>query len=63
MINLRWLLRMKRWSAHPPSPARVKLVFAILLACAALYGYDYLYGWPKFLTLDGAARHTRLPRL
>lgn len=51
-MNMRWLLRMKRWVDNPPSWARVKFVFYIILACAMMYAYEYFYGWPTFLTLD-----------
>jgi hypothetical protein len=59
-MNMRWMLRMKRWTQRPPSWGRVKFVFAIILACALIYAFEYFYGWPEFLTLDRFGR--RLPR-
>ncbi len=61
-MNMRWLLRMKRWADRPPSWGRVKFVFYIILACAMLYAYEYLYGWPEFLTVEKFGRGHRLPR-
>ena len=55
-MNVRWLLRMKRWAQNPPSPSRVKFVFAIILVCALLFAYEYFYGWPDFLSVDQTGR-------
>jgi len=51
-MNLRQFLRMARWARRPPSPARVKLVFAVVALALALYGFERLFGWPAWLTLD-----------
>ena len=56
MRQLRWLLRAKRWAHRPPSAARVKLVFAIIALCIALFAYEYFFGWPEFLTLENRGR-------
>jgi hypothetical protein len=61
-MYFRLLLRMKRLAQRPPSMAMVKMVFAIILAAALLYAYEYFYGWPEFLTLDAAGRKRGLPR-
>lgn len=55
-MNMRWLLRMKRWADNPPSWTRVKFVFYIVLACVIMYAYEYFYGWPEFLMLDKFGR-------
>ncbi len=49
-MNPRWLLRMSRWAAHPPSWARVKLVFGVILLCLLLAGIERFFGWPDWLT-------------
>lgn len=61
-MNMRWMLRMKRWVQRPPSWGHVKFVFTILLACALIYAYEYLYGWPDFLIIEPVGRGHRLPR-
>lgn len=57
-----WLLRMKRWVQRPPSPARVKLVFGVVAVCLALTLYEYLFGWPEWLSTNNPRGH-RLPKL
>ena len=59
-MNVRWLLRMKRWAHNPPSASRVKFVFAIILACAVLFAYEYFYGWPEFLKIDETGHGRRI---
>ena len=49
-MNPRHLLRMAKWARHPPSAKRVRLVFAIVVICIALYVIDRLVGWPDFLS-------------
>lgn len=44
------LLRMAQWARHPPSDARVKLVLAIIAVSALLFGYEWFFGWPEWLT-------------
>lgn len=46
------LLRMAKWARNPPSAARVKLVFAVVAICAALYVIERYIGWPEALTLN-----------
>jgi len=41
---------MSKWGRNPPSAKRVKLVFAVVLICAALYGVEQLVGFPDWLT-------------
>ncbi len=47
------LMRMAKWARHPPSVARVKLVFAILAACLVLWGAEQIWGWPEALRVNG----------
>lgn len=58
-MNTRWLLRMARWAQNPPSEARVRLVFAVLGICLALFLVERYVGWPGFLTLDPGERRWR----
>ena len=51
-MNLHWLLRMKRWVQHPPSPAKIKLVLGVIILCFAIYGIEYVWGWPDWLTVN-----------
>jgi hypothetical protein len=51
-MNLFWLLRMKRWVQHPPSPKMLKLIAFVVLASFALYFYEQAFGWPEWLTVN-----------
>ncbi len=55
-MNMMWLLRMKRLVQHPPSPQRLKLIAIVVLACFVLFGYERLFGWPAWLTVNSARR-------
>ncbi len=55
-MNVHWLLRAKRWAQNPPSPGRIKLVFAVIAVCAALWGYEQIFGWPEALTPNDLRR-------
>ncbi|MBT8408807.1 MAG: hypothetical protein KJN93_04195 [Alphaproteobacteria bacterium] len=54
-------LRMAKWARRPPSEARVKLVLAILLVCALLWGAEQIFGFPQWLTpnMTGSGRIAR----
>ena len=58
-MNPIWFLRMAKWVRHPPSAARVKLVFAVVLFCLLLVGIEWLFGWPDALTTVGGGRALR----
>lgn len=49
-MNPLWLIRMKRWVQNPPSPARIKLVAAIIVACLLVFALERIFGWPAALT-------------
>lgn len=49
MINPRHFLRMAKWVRRPPSAARVKFVFTIVLICLALALLERFVGWPDAL--------------
>lgn len=55
-MNPLWLLRMARWAKHPPSDARVKLVLAVIAISLLLFGYEWLFGWPEWLTPNKVPR-------
>ena len=44
MMNVHWLMRMRRWVQHPPSMGRVALVFAIIAICGVVLGLERA-GW------------------
>lgn len=56
MIGPVWLLRMASWVRHPPSPGRVKLVVAVALICFAIFGFERVWGWPEWLSVNGKPR-------
>jgi hypothetical protein len=58
-MNPLWLVRMARWARNPPSPGRVKLVLAVVAGCFLLFGYEYFFGWPEALTLEGGGKAHR----
>lgn len=45
------LLRMARWARRPPSEARVKLIFGMILLVLALAAVERWIGWPDALSL------------
>ncbi|KIN72321.1 hypothetical protein [Sulfitobacter guttiformis] len=49
-------MRAKRWVQNPPSPARVKLVFAVALVAAVIFGLEYFGFWPAWATADRISR-------
>ncbi|MGR3662012.1 MAG: hypothetical protein ACU0CA_12635 [Paracoccaceae bacterium] len=55
-LNPRQMLRMTKWARKPPSIQRVKMVAAIIVACLLLFGFERLFGWPEWLTVDGTPR-------
>ncbi len=55
-MNHIWLLRMARWAKRPPSERRVKLVLAIIAICLLLFGIEYFFGWPDWLTPNQVPR-------
>lgn len=61
-MRLTWFLRMARWSRRPPSWGRVKLVLAVIAICLVIAAFEWLFGWPDWLTVDRRPlRPTRLP--
>jgi hypothetical protein len=51
-LTPRHFLRMAKWARNPPSPRRVKLVFAVIAICALLFAVERWIGWPDMLTLE-----------
>ncbi|SFS53433.1 hypothetical protein SAMN04488040_0796 [Sulfitobacter marinus] len=56
MMSPVWFMRMKRWAQNPPSPGRVKFVFAIILVAAIIFGLEYAGYWPEWLTATRIGR-------
>jgi predicted acyltransferase len=52
MNYLVWMMRAKRWVQRPPSAARVKLVFGVVAICVVIAGYEWIFGWPDWLTVN-----------
>lgn len=55
-MNPIWLLRMSRWARNPPSAARVKLVFGVVIAAGVIWGLDWLGFWPDWATAERVPR-------
>jgi len=55
-MNYRILLRMARLAQRPPSWQRVRLVLAIIAVCLLIAGFEYLFGWPAWLTVNSDSR-------
>lgn len=51
-------MRMARWVRHPPSPARIKLVVAVIILGLVIVGLEKAGVWPDWAT----AQRLRLPR-
>lgn len=49
-MNPMWLIRMKRWVQNPPSPARIRMIAAIVAICLLLVLVERTIGWPDALT-------------
>ncbi|UWR20851.1 hypothetical protein [Sulfitobacter sp. S190] len=52
MLDIRHLLRMKRWSQSPPSARRVKLVFGVVAVALLIIGLEKLGLWPQWATAE-----------
>ena len=62
MLPLHWLMRMRRWAQHPPSPSRVKLVLAVVAACAALFVLERYVGLPDWMAVERIDRGVPMVR-
>ncbi|MEM1352767.1 MAG: hypothetical protein AAGF27_10505 [Pseudomonadota bacterium] len=49
-MNGSWLYRMALWVRRPPSPARIKLVFGIVLFALVIVALERFGLWPEALT-------------
>lgn len=56
MINPRQFIRMAKWSRNPPSEKQVKLVIVVIIVCLLLFGWERLFGWPAWLTMNEMPR-------
>ncbi|OCX63090.1 hypothetical protein BFP70_12810 [Thioclava sp. SK-1] len=51
-MNLIWLIRASRWVRNPPSPQRVKLVFAAIVIALLVVGIEWMGWWPEWAAVD-----------
>jgi hypothetical protein len=49
---MHWLIRAKRWAAHPPSTRQVVLVSGVVAVCLAIGLFEWVFGWPDWLTVN-----------
>ena len=56
MLDLRWLMMAKRWVQNPPSIKRVKLVFAVIILVAVIFGLEHFGFWPDWATAERVPR-------
>ncbi|KEJ88404.1 hypothetical protein [Sulfitobacter donghicola] len=56
MLDIRHLLRAKRWAQNPPSAKRVKLVLTAIALALLIVGLEHFGFWPEW------AKAERLPR-
>jgi hypothetical protein len=61
-MNIRWLLRAKKWAENPPSWKRVKMGLYILAICIALATFEHFFGWPDALTPENVGRRPPIPQ-
>jgi len=63
-MNLWHALRLARLVRHRPSKARIITVAIVLGASAVIAGYEWLFGWPNWLTVNDFGGSRRLgPRI
>lgn len=55
-MNPRWLLKAKRWAQNPPPMRQVIFYGAIIAACLAIAGVEWIWGWPEWLTVNSPRR-------
>lgn len=58
----RLLMRMALWLRHPPSRRHVWIMAIVAVVAAFCVGFEALFGWPEWLTMERSPRHgLRLP--
>ncbi len=55
-MNMLWLLRMRRLLQNPPSPKRLKWIAVIIVISLLIFGFEQLFGWPEWLTVNKGIR-------
>lgn len=48
----RWLIKSKRLAQNPPSMRQVVFYGGIIAACLAVGAFEWLFGWPDWLTVN-----------
>ena len=51
-MNIRPLLRLRRWADRPPSVARMKLLALVVAISAAIYALDHFGVWPDWASTE-----------
>lgn len=59
-MNLRWLLRMRRWVDHPPSKQRMMLIAGVILAGLLIVGLEHWGYWPDWATTERTGKFGRI---
>ena len=55
-MDLRWLMLMRRWAQHPPSPRLLAVIAAIVAVALSLVLIEAIWGWPEALTPNTMGR-------
>ncbi len=53
---MRWLIKSKRWAQNPPSMRQVVFYAGIIAASLTIAGFEYLFGWPDWLTVNSPGK-------
>lgn len=55
-MNYRLLLRIAKLVRRPPSRQQQIIVAVVLAAAAMIWGYEALFGWPEWATVNSSPR-------
>ncbi len=55
-MNMLWLLRMRQWVQNPPGPKRLKLIAIVIVIAFLIFGFEQIFGWPDWLTVNKGIR-------
>lgn len=62
MLGPHWLIRMKRWTQHPPPLWKVCLVLAVIAVSLVVYTLETSGLLPGWMTADQIGRRPVLPK-
>jgi preprotein translocase subunit SecE len=57
--QMRLLIRLVKWLRHPPSRQTVWIMGIAIVASLLIFGFEQLFGWPDWLTVDRGPRVVR----